>query len=146
MSASDDSFQAAAVDLRLATFRLARRLRRERAVDSMSDAQFAVLATLRAHGRATLGSLAEREHVSAPSMNRTVNCLEEAGYVVRVPDEDDRRRVQIDITPTGNDIVSATIIRRDTALASALAGLDFSEDDLEILRRASALMRKVAER
>jgi DNA-binding MarR family transcriptional regulator len=146
MSASDDSFQAAAVDLRLATFRLARRLRRERAVDSMSDAQFAVLATLRAHGRATLGSLAEREHVSAPSMNRTVNCLEEAGHVVRVPDEDDRRRVQIDITQTGTDIVVATITRRDTALAGALAELDFSEDDLQTLRRASALMRKVAER
>lgn len=146
MTASEDSFHAAAVDLRLATFRLARRLRRERAVDSMSDAQFAVLATLRAHGRATLGSLAEREHVSAPSMNRTVNCLEESGLVVRVPDEDDRRRVQIDITPQGNAVVADTISRRDTALAVALAGLDFTEDELQTLRDASALMRKVAER
>ncbi|MGZ8805009.1 MAG: MarR family transcriptional regulator, partial [Microbacterium sp.] len=33
-----------ASDLRIATFRLARRMRTQRAVDSMSDGQFAVLA------------------------------------------------------------------------------------------------------
>ena len=35
-----------ASDLRIATFRLARRMRTQRAVDSMSDGQFAVLAGL----------------------------------------------------------------------------------------------------
>ncbi len=67
----------AASDLRMATFRLARRLRSQRAVDTMSDGQFAVLAALSVHGQHTLGELADRERVSAPSMNRTVNGLEE---------------------------------------------------------------------
>lgn len=142
----DPSLDLAATDLRLATFRLARRLRHERALDSMSDAQFAVLVILRQHGTQTLGALAERERVTAPSMNRTVNVLEETGYLVRTPDEHDRRRVLIEITESGAEIVAETIRLRDHALAEALAELHLSEEELEILRQASALMRRVAER
>ena len=47
-------------ELRMAVFRLARRLRSERADDSLSDGQFAVLAHLSVHGPHTLGALAER--------------------------------------------------------------------------------------
>ena len=47
----------AASDFRMATFRLARRLRSQRAVDTMSDGQFAVLAALTVHGAHTLGQL-----------------------------------------------------------------------------------------
>ncbi|MGF3057157.1 MarR family winged helix-turn-helix transcriptional regulator [Microbacterium sp. YY-01] len=143
---SHDPHMVAATHLRLATFRLARRLRRERAVDSMSDAQFAVLAILREEGRLTLGALAEREMVTAPSMNRTVNCLEEDGLVTRVPDDEDRRRVYVDITTDGERIVGDTIRKRDAALADALAELNFDHDELEVLRRASELMRQVAVR
>src|SRR6187549_1691865 len=82
-----DDLSAAASQLRIATFRLARRMRTQKAVDSMSDGQFAVLAGLFIHGPHTLGELADRERVSAPSMNRTVNCLQESGYVRRSADE-----------------------------------------------------------
>ena len=80
MSATDDSLQLTATDLRMATFRLARRLRSARAVDAMSDAQLAVLATLRMHGRRTITALAERERVTAPSMTSMINGLEEQGF------------------------------------------------------------------
>ena len=82
---SSDDLSAAASQMRIATFRLARRMRTQKAVDSMSDGQFAVLAGLSIHGPHTLGELADRERVSAPSMNRTVNCLQESGYVRRPP-------------------------------------------------------------
>ena len=49
----------------MATFRLARRLRAQRAVDTMSDGQFAVLAACTSTARHTLGELADRERVSA---------------------------------------------------------------------------------
>ena len=84
-----EDLPAEASELRMATFRLARRLRAERAIDAMSDGQFAVLAALKMHGPHTLGELADRERVSSPSMNRTVNCLEESGYLARTPDVDD---------------------------------------------------------
>ncbi|MFE1646873.1 MarR family winged helix-turn-helix transcriptional regulator [Microbacterium sp. P01] len=134
----------AASDLRMATFRLARRLRAQRAVDSMGDGQFAVLAALKVHGPHTLSELADRERVTAPSMNRTVNCLEESGYLTRTPDENDRRKVNIALTPRGLDVVQETVRRRDAWLEEALAEL--SGDERELLERAAEVMRKVAER
>ncbi|MFK4762247.1 MarR family winged helix-turn-helix transcriptional regulator [Microbacterium sp. ZW T5_45] len=146
MTADDDALHLTAAELRLATFRLARRLRRTRAVDAMSDAQLAVLMTLRLHGRRTISALAERERVAAPSMTSLINGLEEQGLVTRTPDDEDRRRVQVDITDAGAGIVERTIERRDELLIGAMTELEFSEDDLATLRAASALMRKVAER
>lgn len=146
MSATDESLQLTATDLRMATFRLARRLRCARAVDAMSDAQLAVLATLRMHGRRTITALAERERVTAPSMTSMINGLEEQGYVLRTPDAEDRRRVQVDITEAGTEIVAQTIRRRDELLADMLGELDFTEEELTTLREASALMRKVVDR
>lgn len=131
-----------ATELRMSTFRLARRLRAERAVDSMSDGQFAVLAALKVHGPHTLGDLAERERVKAPSMNRTVNCLEESGYLTRTPDDVDRRKVNIALTEAGRDVVDETVRRRDSWLEAALGGLSLAERDT--LRDAAALMRQVA--
>lgn len=133
-----------ASDLRMATFRLARRLRSERAVDSMSDGQFAVLAGLTMHGPHTLSELAERERVSAPSMNRTVNCLEESGYVVRTPDESDRRKVNIGMTDAGSAIVDETVRRGDSWLKEALASL--TDEQRATLHAAALLMREVAAR
>jgi DNA-binding MarR family transcriptional regulator len=135
---------AAASDLRMATFRLARRLRAQRAIDSMSDGQFAVLASLKMHGDHTLGELAARERVTAPSMNRTVNCLEESGYLVRTPDEEDRRKVNISLTAEGRAVVEETVRRRDAWLEEALGHLTRTERDT--LAQAARIMRDVAER
>ncbi|WP_029144814.1 MarR family winged helix-turn-helix transcriptional regulator [Microbacterium luticocti] len=131
-------------DLRMATFRLSRRLRSERALDTMTDAQFAVLATLRSHGPHTLGELAERERVTAPSMNRTVNCLEELGWVTRTPDEVDRRKVNIEITDAGRALVAETVRRRDLWLAHVVAGL--APAQRRTLAKAAAIMSEVAAR
>ncbi|PZU45262.1 MAG: MarR family transcriptional regulator [Microbacterium sp.] len=141
---TDTALAAEASEFRMATFRLARRLRSQRAVDSMSDGQFAVLAALKIHGPHTLGELADRERVSAPSMNRTVNCLEEAGYLSRTPDADDRRKVNIDLTVTGRDVVDETVRRRDEWLEEALAEL--SPTDRATLHAAAAIMGEVAAR
>jgi len=137
-------FTSTASALRMATFRLARRLRAQRAVDSMSDGQFAVLAALTIHGEHTLGRLAERERVTAPSMNRTVTLLEDAGYVTRTPHEDDRRKVTIALTDAGRTVVDETVRRRDAWLEEALDGL--SPTERQTLAAAAEIMRKVAER
>jgi len=134
----------AASDLRMATFRLARRLRSQRAVDTMSDGQFAVLAALSVHGQHTLGELADRERVSAPSMTRTVNCLEESGYLTRTADPDDRRKVNIALTDAGSAVVEETVRRRDSWLEDALSEL--TDAQRELLRAAAELMREVAAR
>jgi DNA-binding MarR family transcriptional regulator len=128
--------------LRMATLRLARRLRAERVDPSLSDGQFAVLGWLNKHGPLTLTQLAEYERVSAPSMNRTVNCLEEAGYLVREADEADRRRSNIRLTDSGRDLVTRTLTQRDAWLTTRLREL--SKDDRAALARAAELMGDLA--
>ncbi|GAB2527012.1 MarR family winged helix-turn-helix transcriptional regulator [Paramicrobacterium agarici] len=129
-------------DLRIATFRLARRLRAEKADGELSDAHFSVLAGLHKHGEETLSALAEREGVSAPSMNRTVNSLEEWGYVERISDERDRRKVIVALTDSGHDTVKNTVKKRDRWLHQQLRGL--SSEDRATLFAASELMRRLA--
>lgn len=128
--------------LRLATFRLARRLRAQKADQALSDAQLAVLGELYRHSSLTLTQLAEREKVSAPSMNRTVNCLEEAGYLVRTVDEADRRKTNLTLNDAGRDVVKATISQRDAWLTNHLREL--SKDDRATLARAAELMGGLA--
>lgn len=141
---TDHALASDASDFRMATFRLARRLRAERAIDSMSDGQFAVLACLKVHGPHTLGELAERERVSAPSMNRTVNGLEESGYLSRTPDAADRRKVNIALTDEGLAVVDETVRRRDLWLEEAISSLTPAQR--ATLHDAAELMREVAAR
>ncbi|MGO2658307.1 MarR family winged helix-turn-helix transcriptional regulator [Mycetocola reblochoni] len=131
-----------ASSVRVATFRLARRLRAEKADDELSDAQFSVLVHLTTDGPLSLGQLAEREHVSAPSMNRTVNCLSDAGYLTRTGDDADRRRVSITLTEAGTTVVTDTVQRRDAWLRRSVTGL--SGDEQATLRDAAALMVRMA--
>ncbi|MGC0369476.1 MarR family winged helix-turn-helix transcriptional regulator [Microbacterium sp. SLBN-111] len=138
-----DELHSPTSELRMATFRLARRLRAQRAIDTMSDGQFAVLAALSLHGEHTLGQLADRERVTAPSMNRTVSLLEEAGYLTRTPDDDDRRKVTIALTDAGRLVVAETVRRRDAWLEEALAAL--TDEERKTLAAAAEIMRKVAD-
>jgi DNA-binding MarR family transcriptional regulator len=129
-------------ELRLATFRLSRRIRAEKSDEALSDGQIAVLGSLFRHGTQTLGQLAERERVSAPSMNRTVNCLEEGGYLTRVADDVDRRKVNIALTEAGRVVVKETTSKRDAWLTNRLREL--SKEDREVLARAAELMGGLA--
>lgn len=135
---------AEAAELRMATFRLARRLRAQRAVDSMSDGHFAVLAALKIYGLHTLGELAERERVTAPSMNRTVNSLEKSNYISRTTDDADRRKVNIELTADGRAVVEETVRRRDAWLEGLLA--DLSPAQRTLLADAAVVMREMADR
>lgn len=145
-----DTLHETATELRLATFRLARRLRSVRPIDrrnaAMSDAQLAVLGALRTHGRHSLTALADRERVTPPTMSALVTGLEEQGYVIRIPDEVDRRRVHVEITPDGEAIVVATFERRTELLKAEIVELGLSDEELQTLHTASILMRKLAER
>jgi len=134
----------AASDLRIATFRLARRMRTQRAIDSMSDGQFAVLAALFTHGAHTLTELAGRERVSAPAMNRTVNCLQDSGYLSRSADESDGRKVVLDLTDEGRAVVEETARRRDAWVEEALE--DLTDDQRATLAQAAAIMQRMVER
>ena len=113
--------------LRLAVFRLTRRLRARRPVGELSSPQLSVLIGLEARGPLPLGELAARDHVSAPSMHRTVNCLEQDGWVTREPDPHDGRKVRVVPTEAGLAAVRRTERERDAWLQEAIDALPEAE-------------------
>lgn len=135
---------AIATELRIAAFRLSRRLRAERADDGITDSQLTVLMHLTAHGPSTLGAIADHEGVSSPSMNRTVNALEERAAVRRIADPADGRKVVIELTEVGKGIVEATRRVRNAWIEHELDGLEPA--DLLAVRRAAEIMTRMAGR
>src|SRR5689334_20395296 len=115
--------QDAATRFRLEVLRLGRRIRQEKAVESVSDAQLDVATHLHDVGPETPGRLAELEGVSPPAINRTVNALVEAGYARRSADPEDGRRVQVELTDAGHALVEETRRRRNARMKAEFAAL-----------------------
>ena len=129
--------------LRIAVARLSRRLRAEKADHELSDTQTSTLAFLVREGSGTIGRLSEHERVTPPSMNRTVNHLEHAGYVERTPDSADGRKVVVVPTESGRTLVAETRRRRDAWLDQRLRTLN--AEQRATLAAAAAIMRELAD-
>jgi len=108
--------------LRLSATRLARQLRQE-ASTGLSPSQLSALAQIHGHGPLTLGALAEHERVAPPSITRVVSKLEGDGLVTRQPSPDDRRVVNVAVTPAGENLLDQTRRRKDAWLAARLSEL-----------------------
>ena len=133
---------ALASALRLAVMRLARRMRSERPDDSLTLTQLAALATLERHGPLTPRELAAAERVSPPSMTRIAASLEAAGLVNRADHPTDGRQVLLAASPAGVALLREDRRRREAWLAQRLRELD--DDDRDVLRRAAAVLDRLA--
>ena len=134
-----------ASELRVSVMRLRRRLAVERHPDNeLSLGSMAVLGALHRRGELTLGELAAHERVQPPSMTRTVNCLEDGGYVVRRPHETDGRQVVVGLTERGRATLLADRARRDAWLAQRLREL--TPDERAVLRKAAPLLDLISQK
>lgn len=130
-------------ELRVVVLRLARRMRLERADADVSDSQLSVLFHLWKQGPQTLGSLADLDRVTPPSMNRTVGSLADLELVTRTSSPDDGRKVVIEITPAGADVASETKRRRQAWFATAVGKL--TEEQRAVLDAAAPILTELAD-
>jgi DNA-binding MarR family transcriptional regulator len=129
-------------DLRLACMRISRRVRFE-SDRELPPHQFSVLCRLEETPR-TNSDLADIERVSAPSMKRSTNALVEQGYVARADDPEDGRQVILSLTPDGRRAVERIRRHRDEWMLERFEHL--TDDEKELLQRATAVLAKVATR
>ena len=129
-------------ELRVLLQRVARRIRNNVADGTMSDAKMGVLFRLKS-GPATPGQLAERERITPPSMNRTLNTLEQAGLVSRQPDPDDARKVIVTITAAGRGLIAETRRLRTAWFTQQLAGL--TPQERAALEAVVPVLQRIAE-
>lgn len=128
--------------MRLATTRLARRLR-QRAGSGLSPTLGAALATIDRHGPLTPSQLADRERVRRPTATRIVARLTEQGLLVREDNPDDRRSHRVAISPAGAAVLRDARERKAAYLAQALEHL--SPDEQHTLDRAAAIIERILE-
>ena len=118
-------------------------MRAERAGEDVTDGQLSLLSVLWKDGPQTLGSLSEHERVTPPSMNRTVNALVEAGLITRESSPDDGRKVLLQMTDAGLEIVRETRRRRVAWFARQLATL--TPDQRASIDAATPILRELAD-
>jgi len=134
--------QTSVEELRITLMRLSRMIRINRADDHITDTQLGVLFQLEKGDRAP-SALAEHERVTPPSINRTLNILEEAGLVKRYPDADDARKVIVRITQAGRKVATDTRRLRGEWFSDRFAALSAAEQ--RALVDAAEVMRKLVE-
>jgi DNA-binding MarR family transcriptional regulator len=128
--------------LHSAAIRLLRRLRREDEAMGLTAARASALSVLVFGGRpVTLGTLAQAEQVSAPTITRLIVGMERDGLVRREADAADGRVVWLHATAKGARLLHAGRRRRVDALEADLAGLPPAERDT--LAAATAILERV---
>ena len=123
---------------------LGRVVRRLRAEPGPSVGRLAVLGRLDRDGPASISALATCERMRPQSMAQTVQDLEIAGLVSRRPDPADGRRVFIELTAAGLELLHTTRARRETWLTDALER-ELDADERALLYEALALLARVAD-
>jgi DNA-binding MarR family transcriptional regulator len=113
--------------LHSAAIHLLRRLRVEDEALGISAPRLSALSVLVFAGPKRIGELARLEQVEPPTMTKLVDALVRDGLVVREPDPDDARAVQVRATPTGARTLRRGRARRVETLRARLATLSPAE-------------------
>jgi len=109
------------------------RARKEAFADhDLEPSEFDVLAALRRSGdpyQLSPGQLVQETFVTSGTMTNRVDRLVRKGLVERLPDPDDRRGVQVRLTPSGRSAVDGALDALLTREKDLLAGLADGEAD-----------------
>lgn len=123
--------------------RLYRRFRSERADGALGDTALEVLSWLDKNGPQSLTELSAAGHVAPASMSQSVNRLAAAGYAIRSPDPNDRRKVLFNTTPEGAEYAIYARDKRNAWLDAHLRGLN--PEDQIVIARACVLLGDIAD-
>jgi DNA-binding MarR family transcriptional regulator len=118
-----------------------RRMKETLAEFNLSHGEWGILARLSLSGppyRSSPGQLSEKEGLSSGAMTNRLDQLEKAGLVRRLPDPDDRRALQVELTDKGRKLWLKAVDAQAAREAALTAVLDRRE-----LEQLNALLRKV---
>ena len=93
----------------------------------------------------TMGEIATRAAVPAPTATRLVDKLVTEGLAYRRSDDWDRRRVLVHISPEGHTLVARTAHELDEAFGTVLADLD-RDDRIDLVGLLTRLERAAGHR
>ena len=132
-------------ELRTEVGRLAYHLRTPATRSGITPTRLAALYALTRHPDGLRqGDLAELMNVSAPSMTRLVEILQEAGWVERRRDPHDQRCLLLVLSPLGHTTIETVRDEAATQLGAEL--VDLTPQERAALAAAVPVLRKLADR
>ncbi|HJT59922.1 MAG TPA: MarR family transcriptional regulator [Ktedonobacteraceae bacterium] len=143
--AASETIDALAIANRLrpVLLRLHRILRGEAHELGVTSIQASLLAAIQRSPGIGLGELAAQEHMSAPTLVNHIDKLEAAGFVERTRcNPQDRRRVDLNVTTAGRQVIETLRERRTALLAARLETL--APDALAIIAAALEPLQQLA--
>ena len=127
--------------LNSAAIHLLRRISQEDRATGLSAARLSALSVVVYGGPLTVGDLARRERVAAPTISRLVEALVQKGLLTREARAGDRRVVQLLATPRGRRVLEQGRARRILRLAGELRALPAGE--LLALEKAVGILERL---
>lgn len=112
-------------------------------ISNAVSGEMAVMRALRlAGGTLTPTQIADKAWVSAPRVANILRSLETKGWIARTNDPTDRRRVLVNLTDKGKDLLDAKRAHFDESTAHFLAqlGYDDAQELLRLLRRMNQVV------
>jgi DNA-binding MarR family transcriptional regulator len=147
-AAKGDAVEEAAA-LLVSLTRISRQLRSSSrsAKDDVTPSQTSALARIEQLGPLRLGMLADVEGTSAATMCKVVDGLEARNLITRVPDPEDGRASNLQLSGEGGALLAELRARSTEALRTALAELQSGEravvaQTIAVLERLSDLLNR----
>ena len=134
---------SAATELRESMMAVTRQMRRHRPEHGLTLTQMEMLGEVTRTGVSTPAELASRLHVRVQSLTDSINELVTRGLVSRRPDDDDRRRQLIEVTPAGIALLDEDRAERDTWLHATMRD-NLSDLEFDLLMLVAPVLRKLA--
>src|SRR5262245_47240992 len=97
----------------------------------LSESDIETLEQLIDMGATTAGKLSEITGLTSGAVTRVIDRLEQAGYVRRVPDPTDRRRVIVEVVPQKVANIQVTLDKVSGASAQEMR--DYTDEQLELI-------------
>ena len=110
------------------------------ALAELGSQGFTALAVIAKYGPLRIGDVAERLSIDLSVASRQVAALESSGYIVREPDEHDRRARRVSATGTGTRVLKESHRRMVEAFSTAMA--DWEDDEVAALSRGLDRLRE----
>jgi DNA-binding MarR family transcriptional regulator len=132
-----------AAGLLVALTRINRQLRARAVNKDVTPSQTSALARIEQLGPLRLGVLAEVEGTTAATMCRVIDTLELRNLITRVPDPDDGRASNLQLSDEGGALLAELRSRSTEALRGALS--DLSRAEHGVVLQAIAMLERLSD-
>jgi DNA-binding MarR family transcriptional regulator len=134
---------SAATELRESMMAVTRQMRRHRPDHGLTLSQLELLGEASRTGVTTPAELGARLHVRVQSLTDSINELLNRGLISRRPDDADRRRQLIEVTPEGVALLDRDRAERDAWLHATMRD-NLSDLEFDLLMLVAPVLRKLA--